>query len=140
MNIIGLTKILKHKNFKALEGCPTPSICVEKCPDFEWSFNDGKVEGLRDFCYSMTDLEWNKQTIEDLVELRLCPAYLVPQRPLFDRCLPSFVAGNGFNVTNTTSVHDGKHSNFTFTFGSSSEDNDFGIASISGYIRYTFRF
>ena len=71
MNIIGLTKILKHKNFKALEGCPTPSICVAKCPDFEWSFNDGKVEGLRDFCYSMTDLEWNKQTIEDRIATKI---------------------------------------------------------------------
>ena len=40
---------------------------------------------MREFCYSMTDSEWAEQSLEELVQLRLCPAYLVPQRPLFDR-------------------------------------------------------
>ena len=47
--------------------------------------SEGKVAGVREFCYSMTDSEWAEQSLEELVQLRLCPAYLVPQRPLFDR-------------------------------------------------------
>ena len=27
----------------AIEGCPTPSVCVEKCPDLTWEWEDGKV-------------------------------------------------------------------------------------------------
>ena len=130
-----------------MEGCPTPSICVAQCPDTEWSYKDGKVDMVRQYCYSMTDVEWETQTIEDLVTLRLCPAYLVKQRPLFDRCLPSFVNGNGGNVTNSslfdnidhahnlTSRHDGRHSNYTVTFVSDSDSDDINIVSIHGYVK-----
>ena len=27
----------------AIEGCPTPSVCVEKCPDLTWEWEEGKV-------------------------------------------------------------------------------------------------
>ena len=27
----------------AIEGCPTPSVCVEKCPDVSWEWEEGKV-------------------------------------------------------------------------------------------------
>ena len=27
----------------AIEGCPTPSVCVEKCPDMTWEWEEGKV-------------------------------------------------------------------------------------------------
>ena len=129
---------------KALEGCPTPSICVHHCPDLDWSYKEGKLEEVRQFCYGMTDRQWETETMEKLVQMRICPAYLVKQKPLFDRCLPSFVNGNGDNVTTSSlfseiedgrplvnSVHDGLHSNYTFNF---SQESDL-ITSINGFVK-----
>ena len=129
----------------ALEGCPTPSICVAGCPGLEWSYTEGKLDAVREFCTVMTDLEWETQTIEELIQLRLCPAYLVPQQPLFDRCLPSFVRGHHGNISvvpslwdqdhNLTSVHDGDHSNYTIHFAPVREEESLDILSIKGYVK-----
>ena len=126
---------------RALEGCPTPSICVRHCPDLDWSYKEGKVSHLRQFCYEMTDSEWETQTVEELVLMRLCPAYLIPQKPLFDRCLPSFAPGPGpgHNVTNSSgveqvqvwSVNDGEHTNYTITFN----NHNTLISSINGFVK-----
>ena len=129
---------------RALEGCPTPSICVQHCPAQDWSYKEGKLSELRQFCYEMTDEEWESQSVEELVMLRLCPAYLIPQQPLFDRCLPSFVPpGDGQNVTNSTtslagleavqvwSVNDGEHTNYTITFN----HHNSVISSINGFVK-----
>ena len=123
---------------KALHGCPTPSICVKQCPDLDWSYQEGKLEEVRQYCYKMTDREWQTESLEDLVEMRLCPAYLVKQKPLFDRCLPSFVNGDDHNVTEEeeedlflTSLHDGTSSNDSIAFlGQSTLIN-----SIHGYVK-----
>ena len=48
----------------ALEGCPTPSICVRECPSHEWSYSEGKNESVRDYCYNMSDEDWDSSTIE----------------------------------------------------------------------------
>ena len=128
---------------RALEGCPTPSICVHHCPDLDWSYKEGKLSQLRQFCYEMTDEEWESQSVEELVMMRLCPAYLIPQQPLFDRCLPSFVPpGGGENVTNSTSlagveevqvwsVNDGENTNYTITFN----HHNSVISSINGFVK-----
>jgi len=85
---------------KAIEGCPTPSICVANCPDIDWSYKDGKVPEIRKFCQEMSDAEFESRSIEELVSLRLCPAYLVEQKSLFDRCIPSFaLLGNSLTTT-----------------------------------------
>ena len=128
---------------KALDGCPTPSICVAQCPNIEWSYTEGRLEDVRDYCYQMTDQEWNSMSIEELIQLRLCPAYLVKQKPLFDRCLPSFVNGNGKHFIhdhNLTSLHDGRHSNYTIQFTSSDDDADFSIISILGTVKKSSEF
>ena len=31
----------------AIEGCPTPSVCVEKCPDITWEWEEGKVKQVK---------------------------------------------------------------------------------------------
>ena len=126
---------------RALQGCPTPSICVRHCPDLEWSYKEGKLSELRDFCYDMTDEEWESQTVEELVMMRLCPAYLLPQRPFFDRCLPSLVQADGRNVSNSSlagleqvkvfSVDDGEHTNYTITFN----HHNTVISSIDGFVK-----
>ena len=48
----------------ALEGCPTPSICVRECPSHEWSYSEGKNESVREYCYNMSDEDWDSSTIE----------------------------------------------------------------------------
>ena len=120
---------------RALEGCPTPSICVRQCPDMEWSYKEGKLSEVREFCYDMTDEEWESQTMEELVMMRLCPAYILPQRPFFDRCLPSLVQADGGNVSNSSqvqvsSVDDGRHTNYTITFN----NHNTLISSINGFV------
>jgi len=74
----------------AVEGCPTPSTCVAECPDITWEWAEGKVEGLEQFCQTMEQGVFEETDLEELITLRLCPAFLVPQRPLFNRCLPKF--------------------------------------------------
>ena len=129
----------------ALEGCPTPSICVTDCPQFEWSFDEGgKNESVREFCRPMPDEEWEERTIEELITLRICPAYLVKQKPLFDRCLPSFVNGVPLvemNDTsdlslehNMTSVHDGEQSEYFIKF-LNTDDQSLDIISILGSVK-----
>jgi len=109
---------------KAIEGCPTPSICVENCPDIEWSYKDGKIPEVRSFCQKMSESDFESRSIEELVSLRLCPAYLVQQKPLFDRCLPSF----GLLGDSDTATTDSSGGNTTELITGEVNTNDTALA------------
>ena len=69
-------------------GCPTPQVCVEKCPD-ENLFGYGKPEDedkMKPFCKKTADLGKDYKT---LVKENDCPAWVLKSSPFADRCMPS---------------------------------------------------
>merc|ERR1719228_1966217 len=47
----------------------------------------------------MEEGEFSSTPLEELITMRLCPAFLVPQRPLFNRCLPKITFPKAVIVT-----------------------------------------
>lgn len=87
---------------QVLEGCPSPSVCVSACPTMEWDYKQGKMEGLQEYCQSLEGWDYGAMDIKELIELRLCPAYIEPQRLLFDRCIPAITGVEVTAAPNTT--------------------------------------
>ena len=94
-------------------GCITPQACVKKCPEETFSgqalaldgHNDKAKEGMRDFCYAMTDKDWNSKTAKQLIKEGYCPAWVLPSQPYLGRCMPLGVASNA-TQNNTSSRYD----------------------------------
>jgi solute carrier family 44 (choline transporter-like protein), member 2/4/5 len=60
-------------------GCPTPQICVEKCPDrIAYEKIPGQAEFLNEYC-------------DKLNEKNGCPSYILKSKPIFGRCVPSII-------------------------------------------------
>ena len=76
----------------ALAGCPTPQVCVKTCPDHYWSYVEGKEDKLKQFCTGLSpgEFESGSTDVLRLVKQRKCPAYLLPSKPFFGRCVPTF--------------------------------------------------
>ena len=86
-------------------GCPTTQLCVERCPDSHWSWMS--MAGLeassgidvsrreRDLtCVDEVDWgveKWATMDLSDLVAGGYCAAYTLPQEPVLQRCMPSFL-------------------------------------------------
>ncbi|KAI7803649.1 choline transporter-like protein 2 isoform X4 [Triplophysa rosa] len=70
--------------------CPTPQVCVEKCPDrtmtlftanknpLEWTYYKG-------FCRE----DPGTKTVPDILKQKLCPSVLVSSKAFLQRCFPS---------------------------------------------------
>ncbi|XP_006898835.1 PREDICTED: choline transporter-like protein 2 [Elephantulus edwardii] len=89
--------------------CPTPQICVEKCPDRYLTFLSARASSdfgyYKQFC--VPDFQNNKGIAEVLRDGD-CPAVLIPSKPLARRCFPAIHAHKGVvMVGNETTYEDG---------------------------------
>uniref|UniRef100_A0A8C9UBR5 Choline transporter-like protein n=1 Tax=Scleropages formosus TaxID=113540 RepID=A0A8C9UBR5_SCLFO len=85
--------------------CPTPQICVEKCPDrFLTLLNAFKTADLKyykSYC--------KEGSAPEVLKTGLCPAMILPSKPLSRRCFPAFSKKNGVLVVgNQTTFDDGQ--------------------------------
>ncbi|XP_060037710.1 choline transporter-like protein 2 isoform X1 [Erinaceus europaeus] len=89
--------------------CPTPQICVEKCPDRYLTLLSAS-QSTSDFDYYKQFCVPGFQTKNVLEILRdgICPAVLTPSKPLARRCFPDIRAHKGIlMVGNETTYEDG---------------------------------
>ena len=61
----------------------------------------GKQSGLENFCTDLSPGEYEASTIQSLVKLRKCPAYLLPSQPFLGRCVPTFGLVKTVNTNET---------------------------------------
>ena len=83
-------------------GCPTPQACVKECPKEAFSglalANSGKEteakQGMKEYCFKMSQEQWEEKTVEELITDGHCPAWVLPSRSYLGRCLPLGLAAN----------------------------------------------
>uniref|UniRef100_A0ABI8AK02 Choline transporter-like protein n=1 Tax=Felis catus TaxID=9685 RepID=A0ABI8AK02_FELCA len=97
--------------------CPTPQICVEKCPDRYLTYLNAHrsqdFEYYKQFC--VPGFQGNKGVAEVLRDGD-CPAVLIPSKPLARRCFPAIHAHKGvLMVGNETTYEDGHGSRKNIT-------------------------
>uniref|UniRef100_A0A8C9JBU6 Choline transporter-like protein n=1 Tax=Panthera tigris altaica TaxID=74533 RepID=A0A8C9JBU6_PANTA len=97
--------------------CPTPQICVEKCPDRYLTYLNAHrsedFEYYKQFC--VPGFQGNKGVGEVLRDGD-CPAVLIPSKPLARRCFPAIHAHKGvLMVGNETTYEDGHGSRKNIT-------------------------
>ncbi|XP_027811067.1 choline transporter-like protein 2 isoform X2 [Marmota flaviventris] len=97
--------------------CPTPQICVEKCPDRYLTFlsarNSRDFEYYKQFCVPGFQ---NNKGVAEVLRDGDCPAVLTPSKPLARRCFPAIHAHKGvLMVGNETTYEDGHGSRKNIT-------------------------
>ncbi|XP_056608537.1 choline transporter-like protein 2 isoform X2 [Triplophysa dalaica] len=70
--------------------CPTPQVCVEKCPDRTMTLltankNPNDWNYYKGFCREDPGLK----TVPDILKQKLCPSVLVSSKAFLQRCFPS---------------------------------------------------
>ncbi|XP_073721096.1 choline transporter-like protein 2 isoform X2 [Misgurnus anguillicaudatus] len=70
--------------------CPTPQLCVEKCPDRTTTLVNAYPNPLewpyyKSFCRE----DPGSKTVPEILQQKLCPAILVSSKPFLQRCFPS---------------------------------------------------
>uniref|UniRef100_A0A8C1JPL0 Choline transporter-like protein n=1 Tax=Cyprinus carpio TaxID=7962 RepID=A0A8C1JPL0_CYPCA len=70
--------------------CPTPQVCVEKCPDRTLTLVTAiaKPEDWKYYKSYCREDPGNKPMTE-ILQKKLCPAYLISSKPFLQRCFPS---------------------------------------------------
>ncbi|XP_032418483.1 choline transporter-like protein 2 isoform X1 [Xiphophorus hellerii] len=92
--------------------CPTPQICVEKCPDRHLNLVKAKLGSNEDreyysrYCKEGTD--FTALSPPEILRDALCPAMLLPSKAFTRRCLPALgkLSGGVVVVGNETSFFD----------------------------------
>lgn len=70
-------------------GCPTPQVCVEKCPSKNTVYMTLTRKDL--ICQYMVDLNeppYSKMSVSELVKHNLCASYYLDSKPILGRCVP----------------------------------------------------
>lgn len=85
-----------------IQGCQTPQVCVAKCPDDFYTLSTYYIKESKNFHqilpYCSEDLnktQVNLEWVQNAVDKGICPGYYVPQRPVFQRCIPKIIADIG---------------------------------------------
>uniref|UniRef100_A0A452DSN2 Choline transporter-like protein n=1 Tax=Capra hircus TaxID=9925 RepID=A0A452DSN2_CAPHI len=97
--------------------CPTPQICVEKCPSRYLTYLNAHAsedfEYYKQYC--LPGFQKNKGVAEVLRDGD-CPAVLIPSKPFAQRCFPAVHAHKGvLMVGNETTYEDGHGSRKNIT-------------------------
>uniref|UniRef100_A0A8C8ZQR2 Choline transporter-like protein n=1 Tax=Prolemur simus TaxID=1328070 RepID=A0A8C8ZQR2_PROSS len=97
--------------------CPTPQICVEKCPNRYLTYlnarNSRDFEYYKQFCVPGFQ---NNKGVAEVLRDGDCPAVLIPSKPLARRCFPAIHAHKGvLMVGNETTYEDGHGSRKNIT-------------------------
>uniref|UniRef100_A0A673G9U0 Choline transporter-like protein n=1 Tax=Sinocyclocheilus rhinocerous TaxID=307959 RepID=A0A673G9U0_9TELE len=64
--------------------CPTPQVCVEKCPDRTMTLVTAFLTNL-----FWLLVKFSKFFLPQILQEKLCPAYLISSKPFLQRCFPS---------------------------------------------------
>ncbi|XP_012944944.1 choline transporter-like protein 4 [Aplysia californica] len=73
-----------------VNGCPTPQVCVSKCPDSNYiAAQDYDSTNLDDLiCIDSINKDTNTKKVQDLVLDEECAAYYLDSTVVINRCLP----------------------------------------------------
>uniref|UniRef100_A0A672QNT6 Choline transporter-like protein n=1 Tax=Sinocyclocheilus grahami TaxID=75366 RepID=A0A672QNT6_SINGR len=87
--------------------CPTPQVCVEKCPDRTLTLvtaigNAQDWEYYKSYCRA----DPGAKPVVDILQKKLCPAYLISSKPFLQRCFPSI--GKKAHIYTTQSFMEGR--------------------------------
>ncbi|XP_059622828.1 choline transporter-like 2 isoform X4 [Phlebotomus argentipes] len=88
-----------------INGCPTPQVCVEKCPDepflFDMLSQDERIENIRDRLICDVDVDKNDITshamAKEYVDNNRCARWYLQSVPFYGRCIP-FNFDNALNI------------------------------------------
>ncbi|XP_016304046.1 choline transporter-like protein 2 isoform X3 [Sinocyclocheilus anshuiensis] len=89
--------------------CPTPQVCVEKCPDRTLTLvtaigNTQDWEYYKSYCRA----DPGTKPVVDILQKKLCPAYLISSKPFLQRCFPSLgKKGDVITVGDQETFNDG---------------------------------
>ncbi|XP_064616892.1 choline transporter-like protein 2 [Liolophura sinensis] len=75
----------------AVQGCPTPQICVRECPSSYYVYVESLISNNKSelICKDSVDVTTTTKDINALVLDEDCAAYTVPSSPVLGRCVPS---------------------------------------------------
>jgi choline transporter-like protein 2/4/5 len=93
-------------------GCPTPQVCVEECPKNASSGYVMQSQGkevlakttMKPYCTPISNSEFSSKSAKKLIDEGLCPAWVLPSRPIIGRCLPMVVEGATGNEESSNST------------------------------------
>ncbi|XP_075692546.1 choline transporter-like protein 4 [Rhinoderma darwinii] len=72
--------------------CPTTQVCVAECPKtFRATnpFETPKNAFIQEYCQPSLNLSTTLMTVSEITSKELCPVFLIPSNPFFNRCFPS---------------------------------------------------
>ncbi|XP_074655894.1 choline transporter-like protein 2 isoform X3 [Tubulanus polymorphus] len=78
----------------AINGCPTPQVCVKSCPTNYWTFIQDEVTNNRNNLICLYDVDpksaqYSSKSLTQLVQDKLCAGYTVKSVPMVGRCVPA---------------------------------------------------
>ncbi|CAD5235604.1 unnamed protein product [Bursaphelenchus xylophilus] len=104
-----LTKCVSYTTL--LSGCPTPQMCVSRCPTKYWSYvslaRAWSVDSVQQNAFCDYTVDVNSITtfnqLQTLVKTGKCAAYTVPSSVVLGRCVPEVImeATNAFKENGT---------------------------------------
>ncbi|CAL1541152.1 unnamed protein product [Lymnaea stagnalis] len=71
-----------------INGCPTPQVCVEKCPDTNYVFVEDIISQNKSRLICKDGANLQSRRVEDLVKRKDCAAYYLKSKAVLNRCLP----------------------------------------------------
>ncbi|XP_051744292.1 choline transporter-like protein 2 isoform X2 [Ctenopharyngodon idella] len=90
--------------------CPTPQVCVEKCPNRTMTLikaitDQSDWKYYKEYCRE----DPGKKSVPQILQEKLCPAYLISSKPFLQRCFPSLgKKGEVITVGNQETFNDGE--------------------------------
>nr|DBA20511.1 TPA: hypothetical protein GDO54_017283 [Pyxicephalus adspersus] len=84
------TNILAAAAMNGLQ-CPTTQVCVAECPlYFRAAIPIGEPKNVynQTFCQPSINLTTTTLTVKEIAAKELCPIFLIPSKPIFNRCFP----------------------------------------------------
>ncbi|ROL53008.1 Choline transporter-like protein 2 [Anabarilius grahami] len=90
--------------------CPTPQVCVEKCPNRTMTLvkaimNPSDWKYYKEYCRE----DPGQKAVPQILQEKLCPAYLISSKPFLQRCFPSLSKkGEVFTVGDQETFNDGE--------------------------------
>ncbi|KAM8952767.1 choline transporter-like protein 4 [Pelodytes ibericus] len=69
--------------------CPTTQVCVAECPsDFRWPTLSTNPDLVYNKAYCQPGVNLTNKSVLEIADLELCPVFVVPSTPFFNRCFP----------------------------------------------------
>ncbi|XP_067238759.1 choline transporter-like protein 2 isoform X2 [Chanodichthys erythropterus] len=90
--------------------CPTPQVCVEKCPNRTMTLvkaiiNPSDWNYYKEYCRE----DPGQKAVSQILQEKLCPAYLISSKPFLQRCFPSLgKKGEVITVGDQETFNDGE--------------------------------